>query len=238
MPFQGAESGLLVQLVRCIMYRVILALVVVVAFCSSVSAAQTLAVGSGQGSWEVTVAGSQLARERPPVNTRRLLGEYAGGVGLGAALGILGGLAGFVLAGRCDESFADYFGCLGGMYLGALVGFMAGATIGVHSVGSSGPEGGSWLATLAGVALGLVVSGLVVSERWPDVLQVIFGLSIPVWGGIGGFNLSRRYDEGAGPMAGRRVQVRVGVPAPVLVRTPGGRGYSAAVRWPLLQIKL
>jgi hypothetical protein len=176
-----------------------------------------------------------MARARPPLNTGRLLGEYGAGVGLGTALGLLGGLAGRVLSGPCEDEF---FGCLGGVVLGVFIGYLAGATIGVHAVGSSGPEDGSRLLTLAGVGLGLIVSGLVVSDRWPEALQAIFGLSIPVWGGMAGFNLTRRYDPGAGPTAEHRVQVRVGVPMPVLVRNPDGQGYAAAIRLPLLQVRL
>jgi hypothetical protein len=130
--------------------------------------------------------------DKPPLSAMRIINEILSGGIAGTFLGAGGGYLGMVL------ELVIYHKCVHLCLAGALVGCISGNTLGVYTVGNSGNETGSILATLGGSILGIgagIAAGVIVAHISETVASVSF-LSIPSIGAIGatiGFNLTRRY---------------------------------------------
>ncbi len=137
--------------------------------------------------------------EKPPLKGGQVAGEILNGV-VGEFLGMIGGmLPGAVLGGIIGEIAGDdsegtaYYGAL----LGAIFGMPLGSAWGVYMAGDTENQSGSFLATLGGSLLGIVVGVSLLHYAGDEgVIETIGGVLVwfsPPIGATIGFNLTRRY---------------------------------------------
>jgi hypothetical protein len=126
-----------------------------------------------------------------------MLSEVVFGVIVGALVGVpLAFLLGAVVPSR-GGGFDDVIAALGGLYFG----FIAGVTIGVSLIGRIMKHGGVWWAALIGAVVGAVItvvlgfSGMMV--RYPQLLNILYGLMTALGGTIG-YSISARRRAKAG----------------------------------------
>lgn len=129
---------------------------------------------------------------RPPLNGGKVAMEAVAGVAVGVTCAYTGALIGVL------SNDADGYEDLGPAIVGFLVGGTIGNAIGIYAVGVSGEDHGSFATTLAGSAAGTVgMIGLLAAADGADGGEglTILALSLPVVGGILGFNQSRTYES-------------------------------------------
>lgn len=113
-------------------------------------------------------------KEKPPLRPGKVIGELAAGT----FIGFLGGFAAYKIQDLAAKPTVRGF----------QIGYGLGVTYGVIAVGNRGGESGSFLATAAGSAVGVL---LVFSD--PESFASIGWIVTPVCATIG-YNLTRKYD--------------------------------------------
>ncbi|NNF06415.1 MAG: hypothetical protein HKN21_06615 [Candidatus Eisenbacteria bacterium] len=132
--------------------------------------------------------------QRPPLETWQLVTEGLGGLAFEMGLALAG--AGIASAFTVDS------GGFGPNIEGAAIGggiavASIGAALGVYINGVDGDQGGSFLLTWMGSALGTAAGlGLLVADDDPGALTTIGAFTLPVLGSMLAFNASRyaKYD--------------------------------------------
>ena len=129
----------------------------------------------------------------PPLDGARLLGELVLGGLIGFGGVIVGGFAG---AGLCvddgGDDGGDDFACLGSIVIGGYLVGAVGFGLGVGIVGRSGSQTGSIGAAIGGTVLGGLVSLLSLYSKKDEIIVGAM-VSMPILGGIIGFNATRRW---------------------------------------------
>ena len=148
----------------------------------------------------------RVAQPTPPLRGCRVAAELLVGGVLGATGFFLGTGIGHS-AGRPDPNGSSDEANWSYIFAGGAIGATIGVPIGVWLIGNSKGEQGSFLASMAGTAVG---AGLGAAALWyggDDGLAVFAAIALPVAGGILGFNLTRHARE---PAVGSLFVVRNG----------------------------
>ena len=153
--------------------------------------------------------------EKPPLKPGKTAAEFVAGTLAGFGFGFGGGLIGGKLAG------GDGWDQLAGGLLGFAIGYPVGAAAGVHLVGNTQNEKGSFGAAvgggLAGAGLAIII---IVAIDNPSVPYIY--LALPPIGAIVGHNLSRRWEvePGSALLNFKEGKFSGGVPSLELRRHP------------------
>ena len=127
--------------------------------------------------------------ETPPVSFSRITSEILFGSICGLAGVLVGGAGGLALAGDESGESETY----GAIFIGALAGWSVGNALGIYVVGSAEDQAGSFPMTLLGSAAGAAIVVMSIAALDPDhPAFLVAAASLPLAGGIVGFNLTRR----------------------------------------------
>jgi len=135
----------------------------------------------------INTTDKKQSHKKPPLSVVRIAGEILAGTLLGFV-----GLPVVYIINIMIFGKSDYSGSVGGLHAFAFLGilvflfpplYVLGSAIGVSLVGERGNQTGSFLASLGGGLLGLIV----IPVQWPLAF-----LTVPVMASLG-FNLTRKY---------------------------------------------
>ena len=137
------------------------------------------------------VASQPVPLTKPPLAGGRVVGEVL----VGGMLGFVGG-AGGIFLGVVKEGDCDPCGFPIYTFAGGVIGVSLMSSLGVYLVGQSGPQTGSFGATLGGALVGSLASIGIVAA-WRDDAALLPAMVPPLVGAIVGFNLTRGYEHPA-----------------------------------------